>query len=281
MRCFFKQKGGPVGFALALASICLIFSPIQGQTILSQWEKGTLKLRLSPEMRDALEPAFPDLSRATQRLLALIGQRPVDRPLVIWLLKNQDEQKSVLLQLGYDPTKFSGPAIRSNDQVLLIVKPGTPRDWLLRYILSEYARYHLFSDTSEDGMEWFRTGMAVSTGWFVQEEVEKGDWATSNAKLLQYYASRLKPDPELALEQLSKPGAWKKNLEKKDKGQMIARATLLYVWATQKSGPGSGASVLNFWTSEKDMAAALRRGADISLDDLSRRLTDAEKISTH
>lgn len=281
MRCFFKQKGSLAGFALVLTSICLAFAPIQAQTILSQWEKGTLKLRLSPEMRDTLEPSFADLSSASQRLLALIGQRPVDRPLVIWLLKNRDEQQSVLTQLGYDPTKFSGNALRSNDQVLLIANPRIPRDWLLRYILSEYARYHILADTPEDGMEWFRTGMAISTGWFVQEEIEKGDWTSSNAKLLQYYASRLKPDPELTLDQLRKPGAWKKNLEKKEKGQLIARATLLYVWATQKAGPAAGASVLNFWNTEKDMAAALRRGADTSLEDLAKKLADAEKTSTN
>jgi len=280
MSRFFKQKG-KIG---RLIAPCLLLAgvftaPLPAQTAFQQWEKGTLQLKMAPEIRNMLEPTYSALETGTQRLLALLGQKPVSRPLTMWLVKTEAQRDEVLVGLGYPAAQKGTRAARYADQIVLVVSPTTPREWFVRFILTEYARYIVLMDAvQDDGMDWLRTGMAISLGWFVAEELEKGNWASANTKLIQYYTSQLKRNPDITFDALRAPGYnWRRFLQQKDKGQLISRAALLYAWTAQKQGPATGISVLNLWTREKNMGNVLSRGADITLDELSAKLADADK----
>lgn len=275
MLFFFKQKGARrAGCALFIAIVMSPFTMTRAQTVLTQWSQGTLQLKLSPDLRTTLEPALPDLAIAAQKLQSILGQKAVPRPLVIWLLKTDAERDAVLQQLGYDPAKKPGRTLRSQDQVIMVLSPMPDKSWISRYILTEYARYVLMTGAPEDGMEWFRTGMAISLGWYVQEEIERGDWSSCVSKLEKYYRPKITDDAGLTVKKLSVPGAFKKALVDSDRSNLMARSVLLYVWCMKKRGPAGGVTVLNIWERERDLRAALDRGADTTVDQLDAMLAE-------
>lgn len=263
MSRIFKQKGRSVLFYLWVP---LFAQSLPAQTILSQWDRGSLSLRMSPDLKPLIEPVLPRAALAMERITALMSQRPVSKPLTIWLLRDESERTAVLTQMGYPPSA-SGRFIRSTDQVMVILSPQTESGWMLRFLMGEYARYLLFSGAREDGMEWYRLGLATSLGWFVVEEQEGGDWTSAIQRLTKYYRSRL-VQSDVTLEGLMQKDGWKEALKNKDRTQVIARAILLSAWVCEKGGPASGLRVISLWEKSPQFEEALLRGADRKVQDL-------------
>lgn len=262
MSRFFKQKGKSALFYLFI----FFAQSLYAQTILSQWDRGSLSLRMSPDLKPLIEPALPKAALAMERVSALLSQRSVSKPLTVWLLRDETERASVLKQMGY-PASAAGRFIRSSDQVMIILSPQTEQGWLLRFLMGEYARYLLFSGAREDGMEWYRLGLATSLGWFVIEEQEGGDWASSVQRLTRYYKSRL-IQSNVSLDTLMQKGGWTESLKNQDRTQVIARAVLLSTWIAEKGGPAAGLRVISHWERSPKFEEALLRGADRKIEEL-------------
>lgn len=252
-----------------LLSLCA--QPISAQTVLSQWDRGSLSLRMSPALKPVIEPVLPKISAAMDRVSALMSQRSVSTPLTVWILKDQAERAAVLLQMGY-PVTAQGKFVRSSDQVLVIASPQVDAAWLTRFIMGEYARYLLFSGARADGMEWYRTGLAISLGWFVVEEQDGGDWNSNTQRLTKYYKSRL-AQSDVSLDDLLKPGNWNTMLATKDRTQILARSVLLSSWIAEKSGPAAGLGMLSLWERTAKLDEALLRGAERTIVQLKAQET--------
>lgn len=263
----FKQKG------LAFAAAALLGTcQLHAQPVLSQWDRGSLGLRISPALKLAVEPGLPALSGAMDRINALFSPRTAPAPLVIWLVHDETERAAVLKQLGAAPAQ--GPHLRSASQVVVTIPAQTDSGWILRFVAAEYARYLLSANSREDGREWFRQGLAVCFGWFAVEEQEGGSWASALTKVNRYYATRVTPGtPSFTIESLTTPGQWKQIMQGKDRVQAIGRSVLISAWIAEKGGPGGALNVLSMWEQTNKLEDSLTRGAGVSMEALKERET--------
>lgn len=234
----------------ALAALIVCFFSIHrlyaDPAIVTSVDSDCCSLRFSAGLNNRIKEFESPLSTGFSHLRTLFENPQVRTRLVFWILSSDRDVEVVLKEAFHMNEEHikeitARKTYRDTGNFLIRIDPALPADWLIRLLLSEYARTLMHPMDSLDNDGWLEAGMAVYSGWMIQAELQ-GRQADFESSMQNYYASFFKSAEAKPLADLQNPVKWKEFLSA-DPAGTLSQAVLSYLYLVKLKGPLAGPAV--------------------------------------
>ena len=240
-------------------------------------ELPNCQLRVSPTLVKKAAALETSLSAGLERLWDLFDRPPLTGKPQFWLLADAAEMDAVLLEMFKLPTERRALAVkmgayRDAENIVMVVDPRTPDDWLLRLVYTEHARTLLDATApSARGLRigWFYGGTAAYVAWVAAGEQLGHSQDRTHRLILEYYGRFFNPDEFIPLELLEVPADWEGALGRKG-AAVYAQSVLSVLFLAMKKSPRTPVTILRSYEREDAFSTAFSRGAEMSLQEFEK-----------